>query len=864
LEKTLIEEPTVDLLELLDMVSEEAKIEKNAVPPINNMLYWWTRKPLIVGRAVALASTLDNIDDVRNLLHLRREKRAYTYTPDIGIYKKKLGRDPFEIKTLDPFGGAGNLIYEPKQLGLDCTVSDYNPIPYLIQKAVLEYPAKYGVKLAEDFEKYANEVIEMTKKEVGKFYNDNDLAYIWFWCVKCPHCSQRVPLTNQSWIVNNTKKKIGVKFHVTSDKNFTIELIKNMSKNEGENYTKKGRSGICISCKNSINYETITNDVINRKDQELVAKQFQKSGNRDFIKPSEEDKKLYKNAVKYFELKKSEFEKDNLIPNEEIYHDPRSPLRNYGIKRWNEFFNERQLLFLVILLKNIKIVLKKIDNKDSQKVLSVYLGFLLARIVTSNALGTTWNTKGEKPEGALSLRRPSFVFYHVEINPFEKVRGSLSNILKNIKNAIEYASKNKNPIQTANRSVTKYHSPTYSGKYDLIITDPPYGDDVQYGELSEFFYVWVYRCVKDYFPELPSRVSLDEDFCESAGRFGNKQLAHDFLEKGFEKSFIAMNQALKQDGLLVVFFAHSSIKLWNLLLNSLKIGQFKVISSYAIHTESRTNVLAHNKTSFMSSIVVTCRKLSNGKSAFFEDIIPQIEDIINSMVGKIPMEKLLVLPITDLLIMVYGKVLEVCTQFTELKSYEKDFTPDFETLIKGSQSFIMKTIITRLTERSLNTLGSLTAFYLLTKIFYRGIMSPDDALKIARTYGMNVDILEKNNVGKKEDNIIRLFYLHENELDLKPEEIDRGNIHQQLCYLVQVSKKEGVAKVNSIISKKEFRVDDLKQIILLLIKSLRLRINKNEKVNDDEKEELRLLESIADVMGIKTSTEKKGGMDEFL
>jgi len=129
---------------------------------------------------------------------------------------------------------------------------------------------------------------------------------------------------------------------------------------------------------------------------------------------------------------------------------------------------------------------------------------------------------------------------------------------------------------------------------------------------------------------------------------------------------------------------------------------------------------------------------------------------------------------------------------------------------------------------------------------------------------MNVDILEKNNVGKKEDNIIRLFYLHENELDLKPEEIDRGNIHQQLCYLVQVSKKEGVAKVNSIISKKEFRVDDLKQIILLLIKSLRLRINKNEKVNDDEKEELRLLESIADVMGIKTSTEKKGGMDEFL
>ena len=125
-------------------------------------------------------------------------------------------------------------------------------------------------------------------------------------------------------------------------------------------------------------------------------------------------------------------------------------------------------------------------------------------------------------------------------------------------------------------------------------------------------------------------------------------------------------------------------------------------------------------------------------------------------------------------------------------------------------------------------------------------------------------MLEKSNIGKKEGDTIRLFYLHENELDLKPEEIDRGNIHQQLCYLVQVSKKEGASKIKSIVSKKEFRVDDLKQIILILIKSFRLRINKNEKVNDGEKEELRLLESIADVMGIKTSTEKKGGMDEFL
>ena len=265
----------------------------------------------------------------------------------------------------------------------------------------------------------------------------------------------------------------------------------------------------------------------------------------------------------------------------------------------------------------------------------------------------------------------------------------------------------------------------------------------------------------------------------------------------------------------------------------------------------------------MSSIVVSCRKITKESTQYFEDLIPQIEDKIKKMISQIPDEKLLTLPITDLLIMVYGKVLEACTQHTTLKSYQKDFTPDFETLIKDARSFIIKEIVTKLTGRTLNMLGATTAFYLLAKIFHHGILSSDDALKVARTYGMNIDILEKNNVVKKETGVIKLLYLHENELNLKPEEIDRNNLHQQLCYLVQVSKKHGASKIKPILTSKNFRIDDLKQIISLLIKSYRLRINKNEKLNDDEKEELQILEGISDAMGIKTPTKTKGSIDQY-
>ena len=123
MKKALIENSSIDLLELFDEISKEAKIESSSTA-INRMQYWWTRKPLIIGRAVILASTLDNIEDFKNHLGLNRTKRAYTYSPDVGIYKKNLGIDPSKIKILDPFGGGGNLLFPANELGLDCSISD--------------------------------------------------------------------------------------------------------------------------------------------------------------------------------------------------------------------------------------------------------------------------------------------------------------------------------------------------------------------------------------------------------------------------------------------------------------------------------------------------------------------------------------------------------------------------------------------------------------------------------------------------------------------------------------------------------------------------------------------------------------------
>ena len=865
MKKSVIEDASIELLELFDKVSEDARKEKKSVPPINKMIYYWTRKPLVVGRAVALASTLDSVDAVKELLGLYGNKRAFTHIPNQELYQKRLGKSPSKIKVLDPFAGTGNLMFPAVELGLDVTCSDYNPLAYLIEKGILEFPVKQGFELSKEFEKIANQIIDETENELGKFFKPEYLAYLWVWCVTCTHCSQRVPLTNQMFIANTKKRKkektrIGIKFIPTEDKNFTTELIQKMLESEGKKFTQKQGKAQCISCGDSIDYKTMTGDIAKNKDREIIAIQIQKTKGRDYILPTDEDKKQYDDAVKYFKTKQKEFEKEDLIPQEKILATDglHHRLWNYGITNWNEFFNERQLLVLSILLKKIKKFCLLINPPDIFP-LSIYLSFLISRLIDCYGFGVRWNPSGEEPEPTLSMRQPRVVFNMAEINPFVKVRGSLKNNIKNIKKAIEFATRLNNPALCNLESVTSNNS----SKYDLIITDPPYGDDVQYGEISEFFYTWIYCALKNIFPNIPSHCPLEEDFCESPGRFGDKELASKFFEAGLKKSFVSMNEKLQDDGLLIVFFAHSSVEAWDQLLASIREGKFRVVSSYAMHTESKDNPLAQGKTSFMSSIVVVCRKITEDSEEFFEDIIPQVEDNIKEMIEKIPDDKLLTLPITDLLIMVYGKVLESCTKHTILKSRRKGFEPKFETLIDDARSFIMKQLVTKLTHKSMNTVGPRMAFYLLTKIFHKGFLTGDNTSKISKIYGLDITKLEKANVvitdTINDTKVYRLYYLSETEMNYPADNVDKNNLHQQLCYLSYLADTRGAEKIPPLLARENFREDSLKQIISLILKSFSLRRNKGESLNPKENKEIEILQILSDVMGIK----KEDGLDSY-
>ena len=175
----------------------------------------------------------------------------------------------------------------------------------------------------------------------------------------------------------------------------------------------------------------------------------------------------------------------------------------------------------------------------------------------------------------------------------------------------------------------------------------------------------------------------------------------------------------------------------------------------------------------------------------------------------------------------------------------------------------MRELVAKLTGRNMNLIGAEMAFYLLVRIFYRGKMEADHGKKLEKAISVDISKLQKEQMITNVGGVTNLVPLQEVKLELKPEELDSANLYQQMAHLVHLCHTQGVSKVSAVLSQSgsNLKVDELKKIIPLLIKSYRLQINKNVKLDDSELEELKILETISDIWG---GTEIEGSLDKFI
>ncbi len=135
-------------LPLKEVSTESAREKSIRHGHISTLHIWWARRPLAASRAAVFGTLVPDSDENYELVKRIVPREAVKDGNNEAIQKARRrileangGKPP---RVLDPFSGGGAIPLEALRLGAETYAMDLNPVAYLILKATLEYPQKYG------------------------------------------------------------------------------------------------------------------------------------------------------------------------------------------------------------------------------------------------------------------------------------------------------------------------------------------------------------------------------------------------------------------------------------------------------------------------------------------------------------------------------------------------------------------------------------------------------------------------------------------------------------------------------------------------------------------------------------------------
>jgi putative DNA methylase len=412
----------------------------------------------------------------------------------------------------------------------------------------------------------------------------------------------------------------------------------------------------------------------------LLIKVKKINGNFVFEPCTEEEQKKLELAKQ--EMEKLIQQKDPDIPTEPLapygtqaiggYLQP----INYDINDWYKIFNFRQQFCLVKVTKMIREAGKLIQMEKLKEGLSLEearqyaeavttcLATSLVKYVDYNSTCTRWHPVLLIVANTISLRGIAMVWNWTDLNPFVRFTGSWTRNVETVVKSLNYLvralrkstnddslfghlgdkSKLNDKVRVLLDDATLLTKLNPS-KFELVITDPPYYADVPYAELSDFYYVWLKRALSDVNDTRLVPRFLPEAFFKRVGakqveirtqweEFAKREISLNPPRLGpnadmamgerhflnlLTQSFVTTRNHLKDDGLLITYYAHTSPDAWIALLEAgWKGGGFRVVNAFPIATESLQRVTARGKYALDTSIVVVWRKGSSGSHSVEE------------------------------------------------------------------------------------------------------------------------------------------------------------------------------------------------------------------------------------------------------
>src|SRR5579885_1982149 len=250
----------------------------------------------------------------------------------------------------------------------------------------------------------------------------------------------------------------------------------------------------------------------------------------------------------------------------------------YGITDWGSLFNKRQLLalqtFVRALHEALEVMAHEVPDEEYRRALALYLALWLDRVAVFANTSCRWEAGRQIVKTPFSGQVIPLMWDYPEVNPLADSSGSASTQLRYMLNVIEHE-------RLANGSTLKEPQillgnaaslPLESGTAACVVTDPPYDDAISYGDLSDFFYVWLKRSIGSQFPEVfstPLTPKADEATSLRHRHEGSQERARAHYRRLLKESFSEVLRLAREPKLVTVMFAHQSTDAWTALLSAL-------------------------------------------------------------------------------------------------------------------------------------------------------------------------------------------------------------------------------------------------------------------------------------------------------
>lgn len=594
----------------LRMINQSAMAERAKKEHPGNMHLWWNRSP---------------VDSSKELL-------TAALMPEEGYSGHSC-----ETTVVDPFAGFGGLALAATEEGVPVLAGDLNSVATVLTKAAAEIPARFanrpavsqdaenriymGVEgLAEDISCYGAIIRKELASRLKSIYpdsleadQDNKKVYAWIWArtVTCPNpaCGCKMPLAN-SYVLSRQKNREYYTQPEVKGKEVSFRVVKGSSA-EAQQGNKVGSSGAKFKC--PVCGEITTDEYVKsmgRKNQlgiQLMAVGYEGQDGREYFSPTEAHLEAAAVAAPV-DVPLGE------LPNNTRWFSP--PL--FGSETYADLYSPRQLVLMTTLCEQIVKIRGKIyeDAKRTgfaddgislaeggsgalaySEAVSVYISFVADKLANFQSEICTWDNRNGNIRAAFTRQAIPMTWVFAEGNPFSSVTGNYDTMLQDVVRSV------KNLPCKAAAKVTQGDGTQFDfPQNSILFTELPYYDYVGYADLSDYFYVWMRKCLKDVYPDLFEKVVTSKEELTSIPEHynGDGQAAKAAYEEGIRRLCRTFAKSASDSYPSLIFFEFgkadelamtseamvpNDLSPWENLLDALIQAGFHVTAVLPVRTE---------------------------------------------------------------------------------------------------------------------------------------------------------------------------------------------------------------------------------------------------------------------------------------